>query len=79
MKHTPKMKKFGYALFIQSKNKGGKTTNRRVGTLFNNSGEAATYRLKYHAHEEFYSIQAVRVNVEPTSQSKEDGGSYETK
>lgn len=79
MKPVPKLKKFGYALFIRRKTGALTSSMQRVGFLFNSSLEASKYREERYPNESDYTIQAVRVNVEPISQTKEDGGSYETK
>jgi len=65
MKTETKTRKFGYALNIKRDHKWV-----RVGFLFNNGREAFDYLQSYYPKEETWSINAVRVNVQPVGYEK---------
>lgn len=60
-----KSEKVGYSLRVKEKDDTGKEVWRGVGYIFKTRFEAKTFHSKRFSHLPTYTIQGVRVNVEP--------------
>lgn len=64
-KHIQKRIHMGYVLFINPTGTKGSKNWTKVGHLFNTSHEASEYRKHKFEHVKYWSVEGVRVNIEP--------------